>query len=278
MFQWYDVSPQITNRVVPKKKDVSPCSEYTRYTVEGILKDPRSELSALLDVHSMGPIFKYSSFKDPKWSEKLGYGMAVVGEDTRVHIHRNGKYIIRRALDREHAEDTYKTIVNMMRPAIFDEQQDRFMWDLVREITLDESVPVGIEEMLKWPGDEVDLKEVVLGIRKGASGMDKELLSGIRNDIIAGATIEREAISEQVHDLLKITSSELLDRPDISLGRYSASIWGLRVLDILDRTDPTSLKGLEDWSLEELKVRLGEGMGSLSTYQVHYLLAPVISI
>ncbi|MGA1794043.1 MAG: hypothetical protein ACMUHM_08835, partial [Thermoplasmatota archaeon] len=130
MFRWYEEYPRTSNRTEAQMKEVSPCSEYTRYTVEGVLKYPMSGMSAVLDVHALGPLFLNSGMKDAKWSERLGYGMGVMREDTRVHLHGNGKFIIRRAEDREHAESAYKAIVEMVKPTLFDLDKKRYLWDL----------------------------------------------------------------------------------------------------------------------------------------------------
>ncbi len=99
-------------------RDVSPCSEYTRYTMEGTLKDPFSDLSVLLDVPSLGTLFMNGPFLEPRWSPALGYGLAVIEDDTRVHLYRSGKFVIRRARDREHVEACYRLICELVRPAI----------------------------------------------------------------------------------------------------------------------------------------------------------------
>jgi len=63
MFRWYEEYPRTTNRTEAQMKEVSPCSEYTRYTVEGVLKYPMSGMSAVLDVHALGPLFLNSGMK-----------------------------------------------------------------------------------------------------------------------------------------------------------------------------------------------------------------------
>jgi hypothetical protein len=280
MFQWYDVPLSVTNRLVPKVKDVSPCSEYTRYTVEGVFKDPYNELSALLDVHSLGPIFVNSDLKDPKWSSKLGYGMAVVGEDTRIHLHRNGKYIIRRARDREHAESTYQRIVHLMKPVLFDETSDRFFWDILKEALAGDVEPESIGALLRWPSEEGDVRSILRSIRVGVSEIDEKLLSRIRTDLLEGDTIDIEGYKNTLNVLLIETSKKMPEDADISLGRYCALLWALRSLEIIDDTAINEFNKLEDWDLDKLTERsngIEETNIKVNIFRIHYLLYPVPS-
>ncbi|MCU0798231.1 MAG: hypothetical protein MUC62_00975 [Candidatus Thermoplasmatota archaeon] len=99
-------------------RDVSPCSEYTRYTMEGTLKDPFSDLAVLLDIPALGTLFINGPFLEPRWSPALGYGLAVIEDDTRIHLYRSGKFVIRRARDRDHVEACYRLVCDLVRPAL----------------------------------------------------------------------------------------------------------------------------------------------------------------
>jgi hypothetical protein len=276
MFDWYGGLPSASKQVEPRVKDVTPCSEYTRYTVEGILKDPRSELSALMDVEALGPIFVNSDLKDPKWSPMLGYGMAVVGEDTRIHIHRNGKYIIRRALDREHAESTYKKIVNLVRPALLDTQKRRFVWDRMREGLIGEPDLEGIAPFVMWPQEEGDLRSRLERIRDGAKEVDAELLSKMREAVSRDDWAGFALFGETIDSLNRSFTEKLLKDVDTSFGRMAALIWARTALRMAGNDTTSFFKEYENWEAIPMDVLEKEPMKmKLMTARLHYLLFPV---
>lgn len=153
--------PEIRIREPAMSKEVTPCSEYTRFTAEGRFKDPHSDSSAIMAGDLVGFLFKSSPFVGPKWSDRLGYGIAVIGDDTRIHLHANGKYVIRRAIDRDHAQEAYMALANLAKPAVYSTMERRFVWEIVRDNALSSafSESSSIEELMSWPddlsGDEV---------------------------------------------------------------------------------------------------------------------------
>jgi hypothetical protein len=277
IFDWYDGPPSFGNRLEPKVKDVTPCSEYTRYTVEGILKDPRSELSAVIDVEALGPIFLNSNLKDPKWSTRLGYGIAVEGEDTRIHIHRNGKYIIRRALDRQHAESTYVKIVNMIKPTLYDSNRNRYLWDLVREVLSGRSDLERIAPFINWPEGNGDLHKRYEKIREGAKEIENELIAPIRKAIIEGKVVEAGSLNERIDEMTRSVSERMMDDIDIYLGRISALIWTRFAVKIFNEQFSVDTRDLKDW--DELITGISvpnDDFYQISASRLHYLLSPVV--
>lgn len=133
--------PEPVGLVPAVEKEISPCSEYTRFTVEGRFPGPGSNMNAVLDGEVLGKMFSNGPFKNPRWSSKLGYGMAVIDEDTRVHLHSNGKYIIRRAMDKDHALKCQTLLAAITRPAVYSTSMDSFIWEKVRDLSL------GVEEV-----------------------------------------------------------------------------------------------------------------------------------
>lgn len=161
--------PDPSKREKAISKEVSPCSEYTRYTVEGRMKDPESEMSVILDPRAIGPLFLSAPFNGPKWSKALGYGMAMIGEDTRVHLHLNGKYIIRRALDRDHALSSHRMLLEIARPALFSSSRNSYLWEDVRDMALDvegfDREETGI--LITDPDIDIDRNSFLENARKG---------------------------------------------------------------------------------------------------------------
>lgn len=278
MFDWYDIPPSTAGRSESRVKEVSPCSEYTRYTVEGVLKDPRSDLSVVLDVDAMGPIFTNSTLKDPKWSSKLGYGMAGVGEDTRIHIHRNGKFIVRRARDREHAESMYQLIVHMMKPALYDELTGRFLWDIIRERTIDNSDLEDISPLLQWPSSEIDVEDIFGRIRDGARDVELDIISPIREDLIKGVRHDEDEYRAKLDPMERSYSEDMMDDVDISLGRFCGLIWARMALGLMDDNVTPFFIGASSWNYLDIISSDGEhetqGV-SVKLAQLHYLLSPV---
>jgi hypothetical protein len=183
----------------------------------------------------MGFLFSNSSFHEPRWSERLGYGMAVIGEDTRVHLHQNGKYIIRRALDREHAEMSYRLISGLLRPALMDDRSGKPLWYLLREYTIDrEGSPEHLAQLVGWPDMDIlpisSFEEVIEGIHT----IDDVLISVLRtSDSVGGPGHDREGtdgILERIKGEMANAHGMSFSSPLYSLGRLSGLIWCYKAL------------------------------------------------
>ncbi|MGA1873736.1 MAG: hypothetical protein ACMUHY_08690, partial [Thermoplasmatota archaeon] len=291
--------PRTSDRTEAKIKEVSPCSEYTRYTVEGILKYPMSGRSAVLDVHAMGPLFMNSCIRDARWSDRLGYGMGVIGEDTRVHLHGNGKFVIRRAADREHAERSYLTLVTLIKPMLYSIEHRRYLWDAIRE-----SATTGggiIEEMgpfLTWPDGTSDPSEVLNGAKEGMRDAADELLSPVRDLFLkwldSGTGQDPEEVVRGCRNMVEEAMGKYLVFPledaNIFLGRASIAIWAVRALeeiryiwskvpdpfliyDIVGK-DPWH-EGERDWHM--IRERTASEGATVSLARLHYLLGDVMA-
>ncbi|MDG6225082.1 MAG: hypothetical protein QCI82_06170 [Candidatus Thermoplasmatota archaeon] len=124
-------------RTKPSMKEISPCSEYTRFTMEGVLEDPLlPDKNAVFDPITLGESFKASRFSSKKWSEPLSYGMAVDREDTRIHLHGKGKIIIRRAIDRDHAVSLFNEIADLMWPSLLDSTSGMTLSETIHSLSL----------------------------------------------------------------------------------------------------------------------------------------------
>lgn len=174
-------------------RDVSPCSEYTRYTMEGTLKDPFSDLAVLLDIPALGTLFMNGPFIEPRWSQALGYGLAIIEEDTRVHLYRSGKFVVRRARDKEHVEACYRRICDMVRPAIVLSGTGLLFYEAVALSR--HFIDAGFEEeiltVLKWP--EVGLKaqkdlELFIDGPEGTRERLRELVLNSIRSLLSGGT------------------------------------------------------------------------------------------
>jgi hypothetical protein len=146
--------PETYRRDKAVSREITPCSEYTRYTAEGRFRDPYSDESVILDSEGMAILFGLGPFKKPRWSKRLGYGMAIIGEDTRVHLHANGKFVIRRALDKSHAENILKTLSTISKPNIYSTRHERYLWEILRDISFG-AENGGMVDIFGWE-EEVD--------------------------------------------------------------------------------------------------------------------------
>ncbi len=145
--------PETYRRDKAVSREISPCSEYTRFTAEGRFKDPYSDESVILDSEGMAILFDKGPFEKPRWSKRLGYGMAVIGGDTRVHLHANGKFVIRRALDKDHAVNILKTLSMISKPNIYSTVHERFFWEILRDISFD-PIDEGMGDIFGWEEEE----------------------------------------------------------------------------------------------------------------------------
>lgn len=185
------IRPDIKGLVPALNKELSPCSEHTRFSAEGRFPGPGSSLNAVLDVDILGLLFVNGPFKDPRWSAKLGYGMGVLGNDTRVHLYSNGKYVVRRALDREHADRCLSLLASICQPAAYSSRLKKFTWEIVRDLALGHIDPdPDVRNVFNWQiEDGSDIIEDSIGSFKK---MDNIFGTGIGKIIGKGepATLE----------------------------------------------------------------------------------------
>ena len=180
-------------RIKPSMREISPCSEYTRFTMEGVLADPLlPEKNAVFDPITLGESFKVSRFSSKKWSEPLSYGMAVDREDTRIHIQGKGKIIIRRAMDKEHAVSLYNEIADIMWPSLLDSTSGMTVSETIHSLSL-HGREIDMERwslMMAWPelkhNDTADTEKVIESFR-GQRSLDIEgIISAARIAIMDG--------------------------------------------------------------------------------------------
>jgi hypothetical protein len=141
------------NRTKPSVQEVTPCSEYSRFTVEGILGDPLDQdRNAVFETTSLGALFRASRFREKKWSDPLSYGMALEWEDIRVHLQGKGKVIVRRARDKEEANRLFLEVADLMWPSVYCSIGGHTLADTLKSIVLDECHPPDcLPPMLEWP-------------------------------------------------------------------------------------------------------------------------------
>ena len=188
--------PDPVGREPAMSKEVTPCSEYTRFTSEGRMRDPHSSFSVILDSFLTGHLFRSGPFNKVKWSERLGYGMCVIGEDTRIHLHINGKYVIRRALDKDHANNIQMVLSQLSRPALYSTKNGSFMWEIIRDISLGSNVDdmKAIDQLFPWPDDggpENEMEEAIGSFKEA----DASFSSNVERILEDSCDIELEKIS-----------------------------------------------------------------------------------
>jgi len=145
--------PETYKRDKAVSREITPCSEYTRFTAEGRFKDPYSDESVILDSDGMAILFDKGPFEKPRWSKRLGYGLAVIGGDTRVHLHANGKFVIRRALDKHHAVNILRTLSMISKPNLYSTVHEKFFWEILRDISF-HPIDERMEEIFGWEEEE----------------------------------------------------------------------------------------------------------------------------
>jgi hypothetical protein len=235
--------------------------------MEGTLKDPFSDLSVLLDVPVLGTLFMNGPFIEPRWSPALGYGLAVIEDDTRVHLYRSGKFVIRRARDREHVETCYRRICDMVRPAMVLPGTGLLFYE---DVALSRHfIDAGLEEKImtavKWPEigpiAEKDLRTFIdgpEGIRRrlrdltlhtirsllsggtDGKGTGQPLIERVKGEMISsmGASMKEYkgngplmSSTASIH-LSSVRSLDLIEQGHISIGSDTDIIGS--VLDMLD--------------------------------------------
>ena len=141
------------NRTSPSVHEITPCSEYSRFTIEGILADPLSqENNAVFETRSLGALFRSSRFRDKKWSDPLSYGIAMEVPDIRIHLQGKGKIIVRRARDSEEASGLFLEIADLMHPSLYCSLGGHSLADTVREMALcGIDTPECLDPMMEWP-------------------------------------------------------------------------------------------------------------------------------
>jgi hypothetical protein len=225
--------PESYGREPAMSKEVSPCSEYTRFTAEGRLKDPHSDSSVILDGDLVGYLFRMAPFSEPKWSDRLGYGMAVIGEDTRVHLHANGKYVIRRAMDRQHAQETYLALASISQPALFSSVNKSFLWEIVRDhaLSFDSSRYISVEELMSWP-DESSGNDILLRATEVFKEADENNSSMFAKSLESGSIQDPKELFEELVGLKEGLSSSLSSIFDRSVNTDRGGIlgWGSYIL------------------------------------------------
>ncbi len=113
-------------------KEITPCSEYSRFTLETVVEDPNEPgKNAIFEPHSMGILFNSGNYADIKWSEKLGYGMAVMDDNVKLMVHTKGKMVIRRALDRDYAEAHFLGLKTLILPSIYCTITGQTLWEML---------------------------------------------------------------------------------------------------------------------------------------------------
>lgn len=196
--------PETYRRDKAVSREISPCSEYTRFTAEGRFKDPYTEESVILDSEGMAILFDKGPFEKPRWSKRLGYGMAVVGGDTRVHLHANGKFVIRRALDKDHAVNILKTLSMVSKPNLYSTVHERFLWEVLRDISFG-TVDEGLEEIFRWE-EEKEPDRIMKDAVRTFKEID-EVLGGNIDD--PGYQIELDRLAYKELPLVRELESEL---------------------------------------------------------------------
>ena len=152
-------------RTGPVERDVSPCSENTRVTLETVMEDPLMRgSSAAFEPHTMGTLLRSSALSEVKWSEELGYGKCILEGDTSLLIQSKGKIVIRRALHKEGALSWYGHLRDLILPSIFLSDSG---------ITLHESIWANTHP--NWGRHDI----------KTVRGMYRGLLNGIYGDLSA---------------------------------------------------------------------------------------------
>jgi len=146
-----------SNRTRPVMQEATPCSEYTRYTIEGILPDPMDpNKNAVFDPAYLGHLFRASRYNNKKWSEPLSYGIAALEPDIRLHLQGRGKVIIRRAFDKANAHSLYSEVAELMRPSLYCTLSGHTLADMIAALsTKGGPLPYCAGPMMEWPFKDV---------------------------------------------------------------------------------------------------------------------------
>ena len=94
---------------------IEPCAEYGRVTLEGQFPKPRgSPFEDLFDMIDLGSLLEGATFlKDIRSSLVLGYALAQY-DDSKVHIFKTGKIVMRRIENQEIAMQLFRNISKIL--------------------------------------------------------------------------------------------------------------------------------------------------------------------
>ncbi len=211
------------SRTSPVPKEITPCSEYTRFTLETVVEDPNETgKNAIFESHSMGILFNSGNYEDIKWSEKLGYGMAVVDDDVKLMVHTNGKMVIRRAFDRDYAEAHFIGLKTLILPSIYCTITGQTLWEMLVGAHL---VGTGVFDPGCTKDSEQCRSSILSRITLESRGLENVMSGYTEENGTTGARM-RDAIKDLLS--LKETSSESI----IELLRDLHNVVGNRLKEI----------------------------------------------
>ncbi|MCK5773856.1 MAG: hypothetical protein KAH57_08720 [Thermoplasmata archaeon] len=246
------------SRTSPIPKEITPCSEYTRFTLETVVEDPNEPgKNAIFESRSMGTLFKSGDYKEIKWSDKLGYGMAVVDDEVKLMVHTKGKMVIRRALDRDYAEVHFLAMKSLILPSMYCAITGQTLWEILVGAHLAETgvFPEPSDDPHKCRSsiltrialESSDIEHVMRGYSNenqttGRTMRDviKELLSGDRTDAEETSHLLKD-LHLVIEERLKEISRHLLDSGTIERGEFVG-----RSSFLLSAS--RSLEGLSEWA------------------------------
>jgi hypothetical protein len=191
------------NRSSPSVHEITPCSEYSRFTVEGILADPLSpEKNAVFETRSMGALFRASGLREKKWSDPLSYGMALYADDIRVHIQGKGKIIIRRAHDKEEASRLFLDMADLIHPSLYCSIGGHSLADTIREMALcGIDTPGCLPPMLEWPvgsGRTLEGDAVISSCERAFDERGPDVEEALRKVLVSDPTPSGAARASQI--------------------------------------------------------------------------------
>ncbi len=267
------------SRTSPIPKEITPCSEYTRFTLETVVEDPNEPgKNAIFESRSMGTLFNSGDYKDIKWSDKLGYGMAVVDDEVKLMVHTKGKMVIRRALDRDYAEVHFLALKALILPSMYCAITGQTLWEILVGVHL---VQTGIFSGPSYDHDECsssilsrislessDVEHVMNGYSKENETTGKMMRKAI-NDQFSGDGTDADEISDLSRELYLRIEGRLKEiaKPLLSSGTVERGEFVGRSSFLLSAS--RSLEGLSEWA-EDL-----ENSGtSLPTANAEMILRP----
>ena len=172
-------------------KEVSPCNESRKFTVEGVLRDPEDPgKSAVLEAWSLGRTLSVMHFSDFKWSSSLGYAMGTLETGTRIHLHCRGKTVIRKAETKDDADDVFKWITSISKPSVICFENGTPLWEVLflayhREGAVDRD---SLMKCLDWHSGGSDCEIIFDESLASYNELDSRIGSGLRGEIFRGET------------------------------------------------------------------------------------------
>jgi hypothetical protein len=191
---------------------------------------------------------------EPRWSSALGYGMAIIEEDTRVHLYRSGKFVIRRARDREHVEACYGLLCDIVRPSVVLPESGMVLYEAmgINRLVRSEWLRSQLVHVLSWPGTEVGSVQPFEGLIEGPDGLRSSLresisppLKALFSKIAGGADADHpilEDVRGKVISSMKRSTSDLKGTGQMLSSSACIHLAAERALDIIKEVLP-SLKG-----------------------------------